>query len=105
MLNAIPHVWSHQMGVEGDNHLPQPADCTALNAAPDAVGSQDCECSLPGYVELLVHQWPQVLLDPFSTQPEFVLRVAICVSCCWQMFDIKNVSLQKEDAGGQMCCD
>lgn len=26
------------------------------------------------------------------------------VSCCWLIFNLKNISLRKEDAGGRVCC-
>jgi len=46
------------------------------------VGFLGCECTLLGHVELLVSQYPQVLLlrtvvDPFSAQPLFVLGIPL----------------------------
>ncbi|KAK4821092.1 hypothetical protein QYF61_013420 [Mycteria americana] len=47
----------------------------------DTVGFLGCKCTLPGHVELLINQHPQVILlraalNPFSTQPVFVLGIA-----------------------------
>jgi len=74
-------VGSHQNGVERQDHLPQPAGHAAFDAAQDEVGLLGCERTLLGHVELLVNQYPQVLLlrsglNPFSAQPVFVLGVA-----------------------------
>jgi len=75
-------VGSHQSRVEGQNHLPQPAGHTSLDAALDAVGPLGCQHTLPGHLELLVKQHPQVFLlkaalNPFSAQPVFVLGIAL----------------------------
>ncbi|KAK4826701.1 hypothetical protein QYF61_010916 [Mycteria americana] len=50
-------------------------------ALQDMVGFLGCKCTLPGHVELLINQHPQVLLlraalNPFSAQPVFVLGIA-----------------------------
>ncbi|KAK4810558.1 hypothetical protein QYF61_004521 [Mycteria americana] len=47
----------------------------------DMVGFLGCKCTLPGHVELLINQHPQVLLlraglNPFPAQPVFVLGIA-----------------------------
>ncbi|PKU39469.1 rna-directed dna polymerase from mobile element jockey-like [Limosa lapponica baueri] len=54
-LHAVLQVASHQSAVEGQNHLPQPADHTSFDAVQDAVGFLDFECTLPAHVELLVY--------------------------------------------------
>jgi len=45
------------------------------------VGHLGCEYTLPGHTELLIDQHPQILLKaalyPFSTQPVFVLGIAL----------------------------
>jgi len=81
-LDAGLQVGSHQSRIEGQNHLPCPAGHTSLDAAQDMVGSLGCERSLPGHIELLVNQHPQVLLgraalNPVSAQPVFVLGIAL----------------------------
>jgi len=67
---------------EGQNHLPQPAGHAAFDADQDVVGLLGCECTLVTHVDLLVNQHSQVILlraalDPFSTQPLFVLGIAL----------------------------
>ena len=67
---------------EGQNPLPRPAAHAAFDAAQDTAGLLGCERTLPGHVELLVRQHPQVLLgraahNPFSAQPVFVLWIAL----------------------------
>jgi len=74
-LDKAFQVGSHQSGVEGQNHLPQPAGC----AAGDTPGFLRCERTLPGHVELLANLQVLLLraaLNPFSTQPVFVLGIA-----------------------------
>jgi len=61
-LDAGLQVGSHKSGVKGKNPLPQPAGHTSLGAAQDMVGFPGCKCTLLAYVELLIHQYPQVLL-------------------------------------------
>ena len=80
-LDTALQVGSHQRRVEGQNHLPQPAGHASLDAAQDTVGLLGCESILPGHVELLNHQYPQVLLlraalNPFSAQSAFVVGIA-----------------------------
>jgi len=81
-LDTRLEVGSHKSRVEGQNHLPRPAGHAAFDAAHDTVGFLDCKGTLPGHIELLVNQHPQVLylraaLNPFSTQPVFVLGTAM----------------------------
>ncbi|KAK4821027.1 hypothetical protein QYF61_012113 [Mycteria americana] len=49
--------------------------------SPEDVGFLGCKHTLPGHVELLINQHPQVLLraalNPFSAQPVFVLGIAL----------------------------
>jgi len=80
-LDAGLQVRSHQSGAEGQNHLPCPAGHASLDAAQDTVGFLGCKYTLPAHVELLIHQYPQVLLlraalEPLSSQPLFVFEVA-----------------------------
>ncbi|KAK4828770.1 hypothetical protein QYF61_000795 [Mycteria americana] len=80
-VNVVLQVGSHESGVEGENHLPRPAGHASFDAAQDTVGLLGCKRMLPGHVELLINQHPQVLLlraalNPFSTQPVFVLGIA-----------------------------
>ena len=63
----------------GAESPPLPCAHAAGDAAQGTVGLWSCKCTLPGYVELLVNQHPEVLLlraalHPFSTQPVFVLK-------------------------------
>ncbi|KAK4827472.1 hypothetical protein QYF61_018708 [Mycteria americana] len=53
----------------------------SFDAAQDTVGWLGCKHTLPGHVELLINQHPQVLLlrvalNPFSAQPMFLLGIA-----------------------------
>ncbi|KAK4829425.1 hypothetical protein QYF61_004300 [Mycteria americana] len=84
-VDAILQVGSHQNGVEGQNHLPQPADHASFDAAQDTVGVLGCEHTLLAHVQLFVqlfiHQHPQVLLGRaalhhFIPQPVLILGVA-----------------------------
>ncbi|KAK4818029.1 hypothetical protein QYF61_004153 [Mycteria americana] len=80
-LNTILQVGSHESGVEGENHLLQPAGHASFDAAQDTVGFLGCKRTLLGHVELLISQHPQVLLlraalNPFSSQLVFVLGIA-----------------------------
>ena len=80
-LDVDLQVGSHQRGVAGQNHLPQPAGHTSFDAAQDTVAFLGCESTLPVHVELLINPYPQVLLlramfNPFSAQPIFVLGIA-----------------------------
>ena len=74
-------MWSLQRGVEGQNHLPQPAGHASFDAAQDTVGFLSCERILPAHVQLFIHQHPQVLLgraalNPFIPQPILIPGVA-----------------------------
>ena len=77
-LDAGLQLRSHQSGVEGQSYLSQPGGHASLDAAQDTVGLLGYKCTLLGHVKLLLNQHPQVLLlraalNPFSTQPVFVL--------------------------------
>ena len=66
--------------VGGQNHHPQPAGHTSLDATHDTVGLLGCKCMLPVHVESFINQHPQILLlraafKLFSTQP--VLGIAL----------------------------
>jgi len=80
-LDVVLQVRSHKSGVKGQNPLPHPAGHASLDAAQGTVGFLGCECTLPAHVELLVHQYLQVLLlraalEPLSAQPVLVFGTA-----------------------------
>ncbi|KAK4825592.1 hypothetical protein QYF61_000681 [Mycteria americana] len=80
-LDAVLQVESHQGRVEGQNRLPRPAGHASFDAAQDTVGFLGCRCTFPSHVQLLIQQYPQVLLhraalNPFIPQPVFVLGIA-----------------------------
>lgn len=73
-LDAAFHVRSQKSRAERENHFPHPAAHISPDAAQDEVGFLDCECTLLGYVEPLIHQHPQLLPpkaapNPFSLYP------------------------------------
>ncbi|KAK4832392.1 hypothetical protein QYF61_022247 [Mycteria americana] len=79
-LNAVLQAGSHESGVEGQNHLPQPAG-HACHAVQDMICLPGCERTLSAHVQLFIHQYPQVFLhraalNPFIPQPVFVLGIA-----------------------------
>ncbi|NXH84260.1 F120B protein, partial [Edolisoma coerulescens] len=80
-LDTALQVGSHQSRVDRENPLPLPAGHAALDAAQGAVGFLGCERTLLAQVKLLIQQHPKALLraalNPFSTQPVFVLRIAL----------------------------
>ena len=81
-LDAGLRVGSHKSGVKGQNHLPWPAGHASLDAAQDTVYFLGCMSTLLAHVELLLHQYPQVLLlraalQPLSAQPVLVFGVAL----------------------------
>ena len=59
-LYAVLQMRPHQRRAEGQDHLPCPAGCTALDAAQDTVGFLGCEVTLLAHVQLHIHQHPQV---------------------------------------------
>jgi len=74
-------VESQESGVKGQNPLPRAAGHAALDATQDTVGFLGCKHTLPAHVELLIHQYPQVLLvraafEPLSTQSVLVFGIA-----------------------------
>ncbi|KAK4808881.1 hypothetical protein QYF61_007996 [Mycteria americana] len=80
-VDAVLQVGSHKSGVKGQNHLPRPAGHSSFDAAQETVGFLGCKHTLPGHVELLINQHPQILLrraalNTFSAQPVFVLGIA-----------------------------
>ena len=60
-LDTVLQVGSHESGVEGENHLPQPAGRNSFDAAQDLVGFLDCERTLLGHIQFFLQQDPQVL--------------------------------------------
>jgi len=82
---AVLQVGSHQSGVEGQNHLPQPAGHTAFDAAQDTIGLLGYNCMLLSHVQLFIHQYLQILLggaalDCFIPQP---VLIPACVDNKW----------------------
>ncbi|KAK4826030.1 hypothetical protein QYF61_003851 [Mycteria americana] len=80
-LDAVLQVGSHQHGVEGQNHLPQPAGHNSFDTDQDMVGFLGCECTFLAHVQLFIHQYPQVLLhraalNHIIPQPVLILGVA-----------------------------
>ncbi|KAK4826362.1 hypothetical protein QYF61_007956, partial [Mycteria americana] len=81
-LDAVLQVGSHQSRVEGQNHLPRPAGHASFPAAQDTVGFLGCKRTLLAHVQLVTHQYPQVLLhraslNPFIPQPVLIPGVAL----------------------------
>jgi len=81
-LDAGLQLGSHRSRVEGQNHLPQPAAHTSLDAAQDTVGLLGFERTLPGHVQLFFDKYSKVLLvraalKPFSTQTVFVPAIGL----------------------------
>ena len=54
-LNAVLQVGSHKSRVDGQNHLPQPAGHTSLDAAQDMVGFLGCELKLLAHSQFSIH--------------------------------------------------
>jgi len=81
-LDAVLQVRSHQSGAKGQNHLPQPAGHAAFDAAQDTVGLLGCKRTSVAYLQLFIHQYPQVLLsraalNPFTPSTSvLILRIA-----------------------------
>jgi len=79
-LDTELQVGSHKSGVKRQNPLPRPAGHASPYAAQDMVGFLGCKCTLPAHVELLIQQYPQVLLraalEPLSAQPVLVFGIA-----------------------------
>ncbi|PKU47477.1 hypothetical protein llap_2217 [Limosa lapponica baueri] len=80
-LDAVLQLGTYKSGVEGENHLPQPAGHDS-DAVQDAIGFLGCQCTLPAHVELLINQHLQVLLlstalYPFFAHSVFVHRIAL----------------------------
>ena len=71
---------SYKSGVKGQNPLPRPAGHASLDVAQETVGFLGCKRTLAADVELLIHQYHQVLLlraalEPLSAQPVFVFGI------------------------------
>ncbi|PKU42653.1 hypothetical protein llap_7045 [Limosa lapponica baueri] len=101
-LDTVRQVRSQESRVEGQNHLPRPVGHAAFDAAQDMVGFLGCRCALLAHVELLINQHPQallltVLLNSSSTQPVFVLGIAM--SCTWQDAELGLAELQEVRMG------
>jgi len=68
---------SHQSRVEGQNHLPQRAGHAAFDAAQDTVGLLGCESTRSAQVQLLIHQYPKLLLSRSALNPFIAQYVLI----------------------------
>jgi len=53
-LDIVLQMGSHKSRVEGENHLPQPADCASLDATQDAIGLLGCKCTSYIYFFFLI---------------------------------------------------
>jgi len=67
---------SQQSGAEGQRPLPYPTGHPAGDAAQAMAGLLGCKHTLPGHVELLINQHPQVLLCRAALCPVFVLGIS-----------------------------
>ncbi|PKU41506.1 hypothetical protein llap_8184 [Limosa lapponica baueri] len=81
-LDTVLQVRSQKSRVEGQNHLPRPADPTSFDATQDVIDFLCCQYTLPTHVKLFIHKHSQVLLlraalQPFSTQHVFVPGIAM----------------------------
>jgi len=65
---------------KGQNPLPRPAGHAALDAAQDTVGFPGCQGTLPAHGELLIHQYPQVLLLRAVQPMVRIYSVGFCVA-------------------------
>ena len=70
------------MRAKGQNPLPCPAGHAAVDATQGTGGFLGCQRTLPAHVELLIHQYPQVLLlraalEPLSAQPVLVFGITL----------------------------
>jgi len=73
----------HQCRVEGQDHLPCPADHASFDAAQDSVVFLGCKGKLLAHIQLPIHQYPQVIfvravLNSFI--PQLVLIVGAAVT-------------------------
>ena len=55
--HLVLQIRSHQCRVEGQNHLPQPADHDSFGAAQDTVGFLGCKGTLLAHVQLAILQY------------------------------------------------
>jgi len=76
-LDAGLQVGSQESRVKGQNPLRRPAGRAALDAAQDTVGFLGCRCTLLAHVELLIHQYPQILLLRAALEPLAAQRVLV----------------------------
>ena len=80
-LDAGLQVRSVQSRTAGQNHLPRPNGRASFYTAQDMAGLLGCERTLLAYVQLFIHQYPQVVLgrtplNPFIPQLILILGVA-----------------------------
>jgi len=68
-LYAILLVRSYQHRVEGEDHLPQPADHASFDAAQNTVGFLGCKDTLLAHIQLSTHQYPQDLFGRTMLHP------------------------------------
>lgn len=81
-LDIVLHMRSHKCRVEGDSDFPHPADHLSFDAAQDTFGILVYKYRLLAYVQLFIHQEPQILLwradlNKFFCQFVRVSRIAL----------------------------
>ena len=81
-LDTVLQVRLHQHREEGQDHLPCPAGHASFNSVQDTVGFLGCESTSLTHVQLLTHQYSQVLLSraalhPYIPQPVLIARDAM----------------------------
>jgi len=81
-LDTTLQMKSHQHRVEGQDHLPCPADHTSFETTQDMVGFLGCKGILLAQVQFAIHQYHQVLLMwavlyPYIPQLVLILEVAM----------------------------
>ena len=68
-VDAGLQVRSHLSRLEGQNLLPRPAGHAAFDAAQETAIHLHCERTLSAHVQLVVHQFPEVLLHRAALNP------------------------------------
>lgn len=90
---------------EGDNHLPPPAGCIALDAAQDTTGILGCKGMWLNHIKVFVHKHLLIFLiraslNPFSTQIIFLLGIVrtqvqgLTTGCVEQILPLNDVVLE-----------
>jgi len=80
------HNWCSTLGglswVEGQNHLPSPADHVSLDTVQDMVGLLRCKYTLPDHVGSFINEHPQILF----------FRAVIIIGWCKKMVPAMSIS-------------